>query len=338
MAIRVDELAGRLLGPVRVGDVVLDHFRLADIEITADDSQIIYHFAPGDVCIVVERRSEGRNFAQTTSFNLFIRSTGPGELAAGQLRLMEHVVSSVRANDPGAVSWRRAPTLFLVPGVIGSPADLGVRSVDVLRRVRTVLVEPGKEGITSELLRFHGVPVEEKRIVPLQQNPEDAARLCQTLVANEEDACLFGADEGVPGLSDPGKSLLEAAGQCGDRLRVRTIGGPSALAMALMRVPIDIDSFIFVGMLDDPAPHLERLLVRDKVTPLVHFLGADADDVIRHVAQLCLPQKRTMFLACNLTGEHEAFYAVRSTEDLAKLPPLGSTHTVLVVGPPAGMT
>src|SRR6185369_12186466 len=253
-----------------------------------------------------ERRSARPNFAQTTSFNLFITSIGPGELAADQRRLMEHVVASVGTNDPGAVSWQRAPTLFLVPGVIGDPADLGMRSVEVLRRVRTVIVERGKEGITSELLRFHGVPVEEKRIVPVPENPDEAARLCEKLVARDENACLFGADEGVPGLSDPGKSLLLLAGRLGDRLRVRTIGGPSALAMALLRVPIDFDSFVFFGMLKDSVAHIERLLVRDGVTPIVHFLGPDADDVIRRVAQLCLPHGRTMYITCTLTGEREA--------------------------------
>ncbi|HLY37203.1 MAG TPA: SAM-dependent methyltransferase, partial [Candidatus Binatia bacterium] len=312
---------------------VLERFRLADIELVGDDPRIVYHFSPGDVRIAVERRSANPSFAQTRSFNVFIMAAGPAELAADERRLVEHVISLVRANDPGAVSWQRAPTLFLVPGVIGNPADLGLRSVEILRRVRTVLVERGKERITSELLRFHGIPVEDKRVLPLPEDAEQATRLRDTLVASNESACLFGADEGVPGLSDPGKALLKAAGRSGDPLRVRTIGGPSALAMALLRVPVDFDSFVFVGMLDNAAEHIEGLLARDNVTTLVHFLGADADDVIRRIARLCLPHNRPMFLACNLTGEHEAFYEVRSTEDLVELPPLGSTHTVLVVGP-----
>jgi 16S rRNA C1402 (ribose-2'-O) methylase RsmI len=336
MAVRVHELAGRLLAPVRVGDAVLHRFRLAEIELAADDSQITYHFVPGDLRIVVEPRSTKRSSAQTPSFNVFVMSVGPAELAADERRLIEHVISLVRANDPGAVSWERAPTLFLVPGVIGNPADLGMRSVEVLRGVRTLLVEPGKEAITAELLRFHGVRVDEKRIVPLPQNPEELAQLCDGLVARDENACLFGADEGVPGLSDPGKSLLASAAQLGDRLRVRTIGGPSALAMALLRVPIDLDRFLFVGVLEKNAVEdIAHWLARDETTPLVHFLGADADDVIRRIAIACLPRRRAMFLACNLTSAHEALYEIRSADDLAKLPPLGSTHTVLVVGPRA---
>ncbi len=336
MARRIKNLVRTLVAPLCLNDTVLDRFTLAGIEFVADKSQVIYTFAPSDLRIMIEPRSSRPRFAQTPSFNLVHVSAGPSQLSPDEGRLLEHVASLIRTNDPGAVVWESTPILFLVPGVIGNPADLSVRAIDVLRRVPVLFIEPGKESITAELLAFHGVAVDGKRIVPLPDDAGEVARQLEGVVAEDEDACLFGADEGLPGVSDPGKSLLTSASRLGDRLQVRTLGGPSVLAMALLRTPLELDRFIFLGILeDDPAGVVENLIHQDTDKALILFMGADVDTVARRIAAVCLPAGREIFLACDLTCENEMLLHLRPGDSPDCLPTLARTiRSVLIVGPP----
>jgi len=164
---------------------------------------------------------------------------------------------------------------------------------------------------------------------------EEVGRLLEEIVLRDEDSCLFGADEGLPGFSDPGKSLLAAAAALGARLRVCTIAGPSALAMALLRIPLNLDHFMFLGVLeDDPVGVVERFSAQHNTMPLIHFLTGDVDAVARRIAAAFLPLGREVFLACNLTCDNEKILHLRSDEDLVSLPPLDpTTRTIVIVGP-----
>lgn len=335
MAPRVKDLVHKLILPLHLNETVFDRFTLVGAELAADDSRIVYTFAPTGLQLAVEPLSTRPSFAQTASFNLCYPSTGPAELARDENRLLEHIVSLIRSNDPGAVVWKSAPTLFLVPGVIGNPADLSLRAVDVLRRVPVILVEPGKESIVAELLTFHGIALGGKRVLPLPEDAGEVARRLDGLVAEDDDLCLFGADEGLPGFNDPGKSLLAAAAALGERLRVRTVGGPSALAMALLRIPLDLDRFLFFGVLEGDQPSVEELLRQAHDKPLILFLAANGDTIARRIAAKCLPAGRDVFLACNLTAENEMLIHLHPGDSVDALPVLdATTRVVLAVGPP----
>ncbi|MEO8603082.1 MAG: SAM-dependent methyltransferase [bacterium] len=336
MATRMKDLMGKILAPHRLGDEVRDGVRFSGAEFDEAKSRLVLSFTPALLKLVIEPRSDQRSFQQTASFNLFIPSDGPATFSREEMALANYAVERIRENDPGAVVWKSASTLFLVPGVICNPSDLGMRAIEVLRQVAVILVEPGKEAITRELLTFHNVaPEHPQRIVALPDGESDTLRLLEEIVARDEDLCLFGADEGLPGFSDPGKLMLTAAEQLGDRLRVRCVGGTSALAMALLRVPIDLDHFVFVGVLSDGGELVEALVRRGDNLSVIAFLAEERDAVMRRIAALCAPLGREVFVVCNLTCDEERLVRISPGSDLGAVAPLTEMdRVVLVVGPP----
>jgi len=329
------DLAAGLLAPVAIGDEVSDSFTFSAVEFRENESRVYLRFTPTALQVAVEPRSARPSFQQTASFNIFCPSEGPSTLTPAEMKLLRRVVSLLEENDPGDVLWTTASTLYLAPGVICNPFDISLRAIQVLRQVAVVVVEPGKEAITAELLSMHRAGSAGQRIVALPDSAAENLEFLQQLVARHEDACLFGADEGIPGFSDPGKLLLAAAERLGDSVRVRTVGGTSALAMALLRVPIDLDQFIFVGVLSDGGPILESLIKQAHDRALITFLADERDAVMRRIARVCGPLDRDIYLACNLTCDDERLVHVRAGCDLSTVAPLTERdRVVMVVGVP----
>lgn len=335
MAPRAKDLVNKLIAPLRLGDTVFEEFVLTGAVFAEPDAKILYTFTPGDMRIALEERSARPCLTQTSSFNVVLVTSGPAHLGRAQHRLVEHVVSLIRANDPGAVTWSGTSTLFLVPGMIGNAYDLCLRAIDVLRRVSVIVVEPGKESVTADLLTFHGVALDSKRIVPLPAGEAEAVELLTKIVAENEDASLFGVDEGLPGFNDPGKLLIAAASAFGDRLRVRSVGGPSALSMALLRLPVNLNHFIFFGVYRDELTEALDRLIRQSHEPVILFMVANIDRTVRRIAATSLPLGRDIFVACNLTCENETLLRLRPGDSLDALPTLEETTRVVLAVCPA---
>lgn len=160
-------------------------------------------------------------------------------------------------------------TLWLVPGHLGDVRDLGPRTVEVLGRAALWLVEPGSERAvarTAQLLRL--TP---PRRLPLRDGPQDEDALDAVLRALDDgqDVAVFGAEEGVVGWADPGSDLLDALQRARPDLPIRSVGGPSVLGTALMRVPRHLNHALVLGT-------VARLdaRARERLTDVLRF-GAD---------------------------------------------------------------
>jgi len=116
-------------------------FTLMDARIADDDRSFTYTFAP-DVRILVEPRHDGPCFAQTRCFNLTMHQPDDAPPVTPQVsRLLNAIVTAIRAAEPDAVVWSRAPSLYLIPGTIThDPGDLSLRAVELLRHVPTIVV------------------------------------------------------------------------------------------------------------------------------------------------------------------------------------------------------
>jgi len=132
-------------------------------------------------------------------------------------------------------------TLFLVGTPIGNLEDITLRALRVLREVSLIAAEDTRTTgrllqhyeIDTPLISFHEYS-DERRVADLVQ------RLAQGDVALVSDA-------GMPGLSDPGYRLVQAALEEG--VTVSPIPGPSAVVTALVSSGLPSDSFIFLGFL-----------------------------------------------------------------------------------------
>lgn len=132
-------------------------------------------------------------------------------------------------------------TLYLVGTPIGNLEDMTFRAVRVLREVGVVAAEDTRH--TGRLLKHFEIET------PLTSyhdfsRPEDVAALVERLAT--QDVALV-CDAGMPGISDPGYRLVNAAVERGHP--VVPIPGPTALITALVGSGLPTDRFMFLGFL-----------------------------------------------------------------------------------------
>src|SRR5215813_14642149 len=110
---------------------------------------------------------------------------------------------------------------------IGNLEDVTLRLLDELRAADLVLAEDTRR--TRILLERHGV---EARLLSYHEHNEAArtAELLPRLQAGERIALV--SDAGLPGISDPGARLIEAALEAS--VPVTVLPGPSAVETALV--------------------------------------------------------------------------------------------------------
>jgi 16S rRNA (cytidine1402-2'-O)-methyltransferase len=132
--------------------------------------------------------------------------------------------------------------LYLCPTPIGNLQDVTLRVLDVLKTVDLVACEDTRH--TRILLERHGVTA---RLVSFHEHNEDqrlAALL--PLLRDGKDVAVV-SDAGMPGLSDPGFTLVRACAAEG--IPVTVLPGPSAISTALVLSGMPVDRFAFVGFL-----------------------------------------------------------------------------------------
>ena len=132
--------------------------------------------------------------------------------------------------------------LSLVGTPIGNLSDASPRVLDTLRSADVLLCEDTR--VTSKLLARFEIRV------PLERCDENviASRVAAVLdrVASGQRVA-FVSDAGMPGVSDPGQRLVDAA--LDEGLPVEVVPGPSAVTCALVASGLPMDHFFFEGFL-----------------------------------------------------------------------------------------
>ena len=149
--------------------------------------------------------------------------------------------------------------LYICPTPIGNLGDVTLRVLEVLKQVDVVACEDTRRtrvlldryGISARVTSFHGHNEEER-----------AALLLPRLLAGEDVAVV--SDAGMPGLSDPGFSLVRACIAQG--IPVTVLPGPSAVSTALVLSGLPADRFAFVGFLARTKARLVEQLARFEAT------------------------------------------------------------------------
>lgn len=132
-------------------------------------------------------------------------------------------------------------TLYLVGTPIGNLEDITLRALRTLRQVSLIAAEDTRT--TGRLLQRHNIDT------PLTSFHEysNEARLAELMDRLSVADVALVTDAGMPGLSDPGYRLVEAAVAAG--VTVSPIPGPSAAVSALISSGLPTDSFLFLGFL-----------------------------------------------------------------------------------------
>ncbi len=140
-------------------------------------------------------------------------------------------------------------TLYLVGTPIGNLEDMTMRGIKVLQEVDLIAAEDTRH--TGKLL--HHFQIKTPQISYHQHNErERIPELIDRLQSGKSIALV--TDAGMPGISDPGYSIVAAAVAAG--IRVIPIPGVTAVITAVSASGLPSDRFIFEGFL--PAKGQER--------------------------------------------------------------------------------
>jgi 16S rRNA (cytidine1402-2'-O)-methyltransferase len=141
------------------------------------------------------------------------------------------------------------PGLYVVATPIGNLGDVTSRALATLAGADLVAAEDTR--VTRGLLAHFGIAA---RLIAVHAHNENAAAERIVRAIGEGKAVALVSDAGTPGVSDPGRAVVQRVREAG--LRVVPVPGASALTAALSASGVAFDGVVFAGFL--PARGGER--------------------------------------------------------------------------------
>jgi 16S rRNA (cytidine1402-2'-O)-methyltransferase len=216
-------------------------------------------------------------------------------------------------------------TLYVVGTPIGNLEDISLRALRILGEVDLIATEDTRR--TRKLLTHYEIQT------PLTSYHEHSklTKLDELLSKLQQKDVALVSEAGMPGLSDPGYELIQAAIAQG--IPVVPVPGPSALITALVVSGLPTDSFLYLGFLPRRRKERRQLLasLAGERCTLVAFEAphrlrsslADLKDVLGD---------RRITLARELTKMHEEVWRGSVSQALAHFeenPPRGEFTLVI---------
>ena len=133
--------------------------------------------------------------------------------------------------------------IVLAATPIGNLGDASRRLVEALENAELVVAEDTRTAV--HLMRALGVE-NRPQLLPLHEHNERQKSAELVELARETDVLVL-TDAGMPGISDPGYVLVEAA--IAADVAVTALPGPSAVLTALVLSGLPTDRFVFEGFL-----------------------------------------------------------------------------------------
>lgn len=220
--------------------------------------------------------------------------------------------------------------LSIVPTPLGNLGDMTARALEALEQADVVCAEDTR--VTGKLLAHFGIRVKLERCdenVIAQRAPELVARM----QAGEHVA--FCSDAGMPGISDPGIVLVDAAYDAG--VPVDVLPGPSAVTTALVASGFQCNAFYFGGFF--PRKDAERTRLLQSLAALDAALVFYESPHRVAAAVRCIAQEygeRAVALCRELTKLHQEVLRLPADELAVDLEGRDAVkgEIVLVIAPP----
>jgi 16S rRNA (cytidine1402-2'-O)-methyltransferase len=134
------------------------------------------------------------------------------------------------------------PGIYLVGTPIGNMEDITLRALRVLARADVLACEDTR--VTRKLFARHGIPAPKTLVACNDHNERTAAKHLVRMAA-EGKVVAYCSDAGMPGVSDPGYTLLQEAREQG--VKVDVIPGASAVTTAVALSGMAASLFTFFG-------------------------------------------------------------------------------------------
>ncbi len=221
--------------------------------------------------------------------------------------------------------------LYLVATPIGNLGDISLRALETLRSVDFIASEDTRH--TGKLLKHFGI--DKPQISYHEHNELRVGRRIIELAQQGKSIALL-TDAGVPGISDPGFTLVRQAIEEG--VAVSMVPGASAFVMALVLSGLPVHGFTFRGFPPRKPGPRRRFLEIDKDSPHTlifyespHRLKAFLEDAIKVFGD------RKAALASELTKIFESVKRGPLSTLVSSLDDdkLRGEYTVVIAGRPA---
>jgi len=135
--------------------------------------------------------------------------------------------------------------LYIVATPIGNLEDVTKRALRILSEVDLILCEDTR--ITKKLLDYYQIKT--PTMSYHQHSKLQKIDYIINFLKKGKNVALV-SDAGTPGISDPGNKLVElVTRELGDKVKVISIPGPSALTAAVSLSGLPMDRFLFLGFL-----------------------------------------------------------------------------------------
>jgi 16S rRNA (cytidine1402-2'-O)-methyltransferase len=136
--------------------------------------------------------------------------------------------------------------LYVVGTPIGNLEDLSLRAARILREVDIVAAEDTRRaGTLLQHVDALGAANPQRRVISyFEGNEAERSEAIVAALANGQKVAVI-SDAGMPGISDPGARVVDAAIEA--NARVEVIPGPSAVLAALVASGLPSDRFTFFG-------------------------------------------------------------------------------------------
>lgn len=223
---------------------------------------------------------------------------------------------------------RRAGTLFIVGTPIGSPDDLTIRALTILRGVSIIAAEAPRA--TQALLARHGISATITGYGP-RNCEEKIAVLLHHL--REGQNIAFVSDSGMPVVYDPGRLLIAAAHEGG--YPVTIVPGPSALTAAVALSGYSGDRILFEGRLPGTSRLLDEFFrqFRRETRTTVFFVSSRSLRLALRSLTRILPA-RQLTIAIDMTRKSERMFrgTPASLLELIRSLPQDAEVTVVMSG------
>lgn len=204
--------------------------------------------------------------------------------------------------DEAATVRPLAPGLYLVATPIGNLEDITLRALRVLRDADVIACEDTRQ--TQKLLNHYNIAA--KTISYHQHNEQSRSEdLLATLTAGGRVALV--SDAGMPGISDPGGAVVNAAINAG--IDVFPVPGANAALSALTGSGLDTERFLFLGFLPPRGGERRSLLesfTREQSTLICYEAPHRILDALADV-EVAMGASRRIVLARELTKLYEEF-------------------------------
>lgn len=169
-------------------------------------------------------------------------------------------------DDTCAMTYNYPDMLYVVATPIGNLEDISLRAIRTLKEVCLIAAEDTRK--TRILLNKYDISTKLTSYYEHSKQIKTATLLDRLI--NDENIAIV-SEAGMPGISDPGYELIQAAIENG--INVVPIPGPSAVTTALVVSGLPVSEFTYIGFLPRKKAERKKLLelIADEPRTIVAF-------------------------------------------------------------------